>query len=140
MPPNANHIDQEGASFVSFKLVEDHVFQEDRLIEALKAPGNVPGCSAARNISDNIADLNAQIASNRKGIALITSLIEEYSLEVVHAYMRHIQNTAELCVRDMLKRVGGEVLKKTGQSRLVGEDFMDDGTVIKLTVDIDAED
>lgn len=139
MPPNAHHIDQEGASFISFKLVDEGVFQEQRLIDALKAPGKVPGCSAARNINDNIADLNAQIAANRKGIQLVTSLIEEYSLDVVHAYMQHIQNTAELCVREMLKKVGRKVLEKTGKSQLSGEDFMDDGTVIKLTVDIDSE-
>ncbi|KAF1759611.1 hypothetical protein GCK72_016078 [Caenorhabditis remanei] len=139
MPPNAHHIDQEGASFISFKLVDEGVFQEEKLIDALKAPGKVPGCSGARNIGDNIADLNAQIAANRKGIQLVTSLIEEYSLDVVHAYMQHIQNTAELCVREMLKRVGRQVLAKTGKSQLSGEDYMDDGTVIHLTVDIDIE-
>lgn len=74
-----------------------------------------------------------------QGIQLVTSLIEEYSLDVVHAYMQHIQNTAELCVREMLKKVGRKVLEKTGKSQLSGEDFMDDGTVIKLTVDIDSE-
>ncbi|EGT48596.1 hypothetical protein CAEBREN_03618 [Caenorhabditis brenneri] len=139
MPPNAHHIAQEGAAFISFKLVDEGVFQEDALIEALKAPGKVPGCSAARNISDNIADLNAQIAANRKGIQLVTSLIDEYSLDVVHAYMQHIQNTAELCVREMLKKVGKKVLEETGKSQLSGEDYMDDGTVIKLTVDINIE-
>uniref|UniRef100_A0A1I7TQH1 5-oxoprolinase n=1 Tax=Caenorhabditis tropicalis TaxID=1561998 RepID=A0A1I7TQH1_9PELO len=66
MPPNAHHIEQEGAAFISFKLVDEGVFQEEALIRALKAPGEVPGCSAARNIGDNIADLNAQIAANRK--------------------------------------------------------------------------
>lgn len=140
MPPNAHHIDQEGASFISFKLVDQGVFQEKALIEALQAPGKVPGCSAARTISDNIADLNAQIAANRKGIQLVTSLIEEYSLDVVHAYMQHIQNTAELCVREMLKRVGKKVLETTGKSRLTGTDYMDDGTVIQLAVDINVED
>ncbi|CAP34677.2 Protein CBG16813 [Caenorhabditis briggsae] len=140
MPPNAHHIDQEGASFISFKLVDEGKFQEEALIEALKAPGKVPGCSGARNINDNIADLNAQIAANRKGIQLVTSLIEEYSLDVVHAYMQHIQNTAELCVREMLKRVGRNVLEATGKSQLTGEDYMDDGTRIQLTVNINLDD
>uniref|UniRef100_A0A1I7TQI6 Hydantoinase_B domain-containing protein n=1 Tax=Caenorhabditis tropicalis TaxID=1561998 RepID=A0A1I7TQI6_9PELO len=73
------------------------------------------------------------------GIQLVTSLIEEYSLDVVHAYMQHIQNTAELCVREMLKKVGRRVKEKTGKSQLRGEDYMDDGTVIQLTVDINTD-
>ncbi|CAI2349859.1 unnamed protein product [Caenorhabditis sp. 36 PRJEB53466] len=139
MPPNSRDINQEGAAFVSFKLVDDGVFQEQELIKALQAPGDVLGCSPARNISDNIADLNAQIAANRKGIELVTSLIEEYSLEVVHAYMQHIQNTAELCVREMLRKVARDILKTKRSCRLEGEDFMDDGTIIKLTVDANPE-
>ncbi|CAI5448411.1 unnamed protein product [Caenorhabditis angaria] len=134
MPPNATHINQEGAAFISFKLVENGVFQEKALIEALEAPGKVAGCSGARNIPDNLADLNAQIAANRKGISLVTNLIEEYSLDVVHAYMNHIQNTAELAVREMLKRFGNY------SKILEASDFMDDGTEIKLRIEIDEKD
>ncbi|CAB3406225.1 unnamed protein product [Caenorhabditis bovis] len=139
MPPNATHIDQEGAAFISFKLVENGVFQEEKLIEALAAPGKVANCSGARNIADNISDLKAQIAANNKGISLVCGLIEEYSLDVVHAYMRHIQNTAEQSVRDMLKKVGKRVQMEKGSSRLEASDFMDDGTEIHLTIDIDIE-
>ena len=106
MPPNAIDLTQEGASFVSFKLVKEGVFQEEALIEALKAPGKVPGCSGTRNLSDNISDLKAQIAANNKGISLVCDLIKEYSLDVVQAYMGHIQKTAEDSVREMLKKVG----------------------------------
>lgn len=38
-----------------------------------------------------------------QGIQLVGELIEQYSLEVVQAYMAHIQKNAELAVRDMLK-------------------------------------
>lgn len=30
------------------------------------APGKIPGCSGTRNLSDNLSDLRAQIAANRK--------------------------------------------------------------------------
>jgi hypothetical protein len=41
------------------------VFLKD-IIEALNAPAKYPGCSGTRNLSDNISDLKAQIAANKK--------------------------------------------------------------------------
>lgn len=43
MPPNAQHIDQEGAQFISFKVVKEGEFQEEQLIKTLMAPSAVPG-------------------------------------------------------------------------------------------------
>lgn len=43
------------------------------------------------------------MAANFRGIQLVGELIEEYSLAVVHAYMRYIQENAEQAVRDMLR-------------------------------------
>lgn len=59
--------------------------------EALQAPGKVPGCSGTRNLHDNLSDLRAQVAANQKGIQLVGELIGQYGLEVVQAYMGHIQ-------------------------------------------------
>ncbi|CAJ0918744.1 unnamed protein product, partial [Mesorhabditis belari] len=139
MPPNATQLLQEGATFVSFKIVDRGNFQEEQLIELLNAPGKVKGCSGTRQLSDNISDLKAQIAANNKGIDLVIALIKEYGLEVVQAYMQHIQNTAEESVRDLLKKVGQRVEEETGRSSLSAEDWMDDGTILKLTVDIDSQ-
>ncbi|KAI6233321.1 hypothetical protein M3Y99_00925900 [Aphelenchoides fujianensis] len=132
MPPHSTSLDQEGATFVSFKIVDEGKFQEAELIAAFKAPGQFPGCSGTRNLRDNLADLNAQIAANQKGIALLEELIEEYSLPVVRAYMSHIQSNAEAAV-------GKETEKKHGTSVLKAADFMDDGTKICLQVHIDTE-
>lgn len=38
-----------------------------------------------------------------QGIQLVGELIDQYGLDVVQAYMTHIQKNAELAVRDMLK-------------------------------------
>ncbi|KAK6747127.1 hypothetical protein RB195_000386 [Necator americanus] len=139
MPPNATSLDQEGATFVSFKVVEKGVFQEDFLISHLMAPKEIRGCSGTRNLADNIADIKAQIAANNKGISLVCDLISEYGLDTVQAYMQHIQSTAEECVRTMLKEVGQSVFERTGSTSLQACDTMDDGTQIKLTVNIDIE-
>lgn len=59
--------------------------------EALQAPGKIPGCSGTRNLHDNLSDLRAQVAANQKGIQLVGELIGQYGLDVVQAYMGHIQ-------------------------------------------------
>lgn len=84
------------------------------------APGQlaatIPGCSGTRTLADNLSDLRAQIAANTKGISLVGGLIGEYGLEVVQAYMGHIQAHAELAVRSMLKTFSE---KQVGRSVLV---------------------
>ncbi|VDM49570.1 unnamed protein product [Toxocara canis] len=139
MPPHSTCLQQEGAAFVSFKLVDQGRLQEAKLIELLNAPGNVPGCSGTRNLSDNLSDLRAQIAANQKGIGLVCELIECYGLDVVHAYMAHIQNNAEMAVRNLLKQVGRKRREETGIAILSAVDYMDDGTPICLSVQIDDE-
>uniref|UniRef100_A0A674GD07 5-oxoprolinase, ATP-hydrolysing n=1 Tax=Taeniopygia guttata TaxID=59729 RepID=A0A674GD07_TAEGU len=129
MPPHSQSLAQEGATFVSFKLVTNGEFQEQAVTEALLAPGAVPGCSGTRNLRDNLADLRAQVAANQKGIGLVRELIEQHGLEVVQAYMGHVQANAELAVRDTLRAVAA----RWGTS-LAAEDTMDDGTPIRLRV------
>lgn len=55
-----------------------------------------------------------------------------YGLEVVQQYMSYVRHNAENAVRSLLK----EVASKAGRT-LEAEDFMDDGTSIKLRVLID---
>lgn len=75
--------------------------QEEGITKLLMAPGElknvIPGISGTRALGDNLSDMKAQVASNFKGIGLVTALIEEYTLEVVQAYMHHIQ--VRLCCR-----------------------------------------
>uniref|UniRef100_T1J869 5-oxoprolinase n=1 Tax=Strigamia maritima TaxID=126957 RepID=T1J869_STRMM len=159
MPPHSKTLAEEGACFMSFKVVNSGIFQEEgknknaifeklsneikwpilniALTEKLKAPGKIPGNSGTRNLQDNISDLRAQVAANQKGINLVRELIDFYSLEVVQAYMAHIQNNAEIAVQDLLRQVGKKALSVNRFAQLNAEDFMDDGTPIRLKVDID---
>lgn len=139
MPAHSTSLTQEGAAFVSFKLVRNGVFQEEAVTESLHEPSKVPDCTGTRNLQDNLSDLKAQVAANKKGISLVLQLIEEYSLEVVQCYMDYIQKNAEIAVRDMLRKIGATALEKTARSTLASTDYMDDGTVIELKVDIDIE-
>ena len=53
--------------------------------------------------------------------------------------MTHIRESAESCVRNLLKTTGIKAKKKTGSPILISEDYMDDGSVIKLKVDINIQ-
>jgi 5-oxoprolinase (ATP-hydrolysing) len=136
MPPLSKTLLEEGAAIIAFKLVEHGTFQEAGIAELLHAPGKLPGNFGTRNLSDNISDLKAQVAANCKGAALVQELVKEYGLSVVHAYMMHIQNCAESAVRDML-RVFSVNEGMAEVDSITAEDFLDDGTLIKLTVQID---
>lgn len=84
MPPHSKEIWQEGASFTSFKLVNNGKFDEEGLAEImLKKPASYPGSSGIRTWNDNVSDLKAQIAANQKGIRLIHESIKEYGIHTV---------------------------------------------------------
>ena len=135
MPPHSRELFQEGAAIKSEKLVSAGRFNEERITELLlKEPAKYKGCSGTRCLADNISDLKAQISSNMKGINLISALIEEYGEDAVNFYMLHIQNNAELSVRNLLKKVSERF---EGQD-LSAVDYMDDGSPIKLKITIDA--
>lgn len=136
MPPHSVELFQEGAAIKSEKLVSEGHFNEERITELLlKEPAQYPGCSGTRCLSDNVNDLKAQVASNQKGISLISSLIEEYGDDTVQFYMVNIQNNAETSVRNLLK----EVSKRFEGKDLTAIDYMDNGSPIALKITIDAE-
>ncbi|KAJ5122857.1 hypothetical protein N7526_009794 [Penicillium atrosanguineum] len=136
MPPHSKELYQEGATIRSEKLVSEGKFNEQRITELLyHEPARYPNCSGTRCLADNLNDLKAQIAANKKGIKLISTLIEEYGEHVVLFYMRQIQDNAELSVRNLLK----EVSEKFAGRNLGAVDYMDDGTPIQLKISIDAE-
>ena len=136
MPPHSRELYQEGASIKSEKFVSEGKFDEERVIELFyHEPARQPGCSGTRCLADNINDLRAQASANQKGISLIEGLIEEYGESTVDFYMVQIQKNAEYCVRRLLK----EVSKRFEGKDLSAEDFMDEGSPIRLKVTIDAE-
>ncbi|KAM9774573.1 5-oxoprolinase [Syngnathus typhle] len=139
MPPHSTSLQQEGAVFISFKLVTGGVFQEEAVTEALMAPAQYPESSGTRNLHDNLSDLRAQVAANRRGSQLVGELIDCYGLAVVQAYMGYIQSNAELAVRDMLRDFARRRRQQTGSLEVESEDFMDDGTPIRLRVQINEE-
>lgn len=132
MPPHSKSLADEGAAFISFLLVKQNVFQEEAFLDVLRKAGG-------RNLSDNLSDVRAQVAANHKGIQLVGELIDVYGLDVVQAYMSHIQANAELAVRDMLRTVAKQTYEKYGTNVLCAQDMMDDGSPICLKVTLNEE-
>lgn len=54
--------------------------------------------------------------------------------------MDHIQKNAELAVRDMLKNIANTCSLNCGLEPLQSIDYLDDGSMIKLSVQINMED
>ena len=96
-PPDSRTVEEEGILFDNFKLVDAGVFLEDKL-RAHLAAGRYP----ARQPDHNVADLKAQIAAGNSGVGEVHRMIEQFGLDVVHAYMRHVQDNAEEQVRRVI--------------------------------------
>eukprot|EP00977_Amphora_coffeiformis_P013093 scaffold3361_cov166-Amphora_coffeaeformis.AAC.4 len=134
MPPHSKKLEDEGAMIVAFKLVREGAFQEDGITQILMEPGKIPGNSGTRNLRDVLSDLRAQVAANNSGIRLLQELVKERGLQHVEAYMNFIQQNAEHTVRNMLIEFA-----KTHGTRARAKDYMDDGSAIELTIDIDID-
>ena len=137
MPPFSTSLQAEGVPIKTYRLVQGGVFQEDGIRDVLSGKSiNVTGhvAQGCRSIEDNLSDLKAQVAANHRGVELVKSLIDVYGIEVVMAYMKHIQTAAEGAARRVLKSVADRY-----GAYLQAEDFMDDGTKIKLAVTISKE-
>ncbi|MBW4431049.1 MAG: hydantoinase B/oxoprolinase family protein [Pelatocladus maniniholoensis HA4357-MV3] len=101
MPPHSTTVEEEGILFDNFLLVEQGNFQETQLRNLL---ANHP--YPARNPDQNLADFQAQIAANERGVQELHKMVAQYGLETVQAYMKFVQDNAEESVKraiDVLK-------------------------------------
>lgn len=121
MPPDSTTIEEEGILFTNFQLVRNGHFREEEARKILTS-GRYP----ARNPDQNLADLQAQIAANQKGVRELHAMCDTFGLAVVQAYMQHVQDNAEASVRRVIP------LLRDG-------DFtypLDNGAVIKVAIRI----
>jgi 5-oxoprolinase (ATP-hydrolysing) len=122
MPPDSKTVEEEGVLFDNFLLVDRGEFREEALRQHL-ASGKYP----ARNPYQNVADLKAQIAACEKGVQELRRMVGQFGLDVVHAYMKHVQDNAE----EQVRRVLGAL--KDGSF----ENPLDNGGVIKVKITVD---
>jgi len=130
MPPFSGTLDEEGVRFINFRLIEGQgVDRPGRFHEAELMALLTGGPYPARNPAQNVADLRAQIAANEKGREELLKMVEHFGLDVVQAYMRHVQDNAEESVRRVITRLTDGHF----------EYHLDNGAVIRVRVTVDRE-
>jgi 5-oxoprolinase (ATP-hydrolysing) len=122
MPAASRVIEEEGVMIENFPLVRDGEFREQAFRDLL-ASGKWP----ARNPDQNVADLRAQMAANHKGVSELHRMVDHFGLDVVNAYMGHVQDNAAECVRRELDKLAGGSFAYP----------LDDGSVVKVAIDVD---
>ena len=119
MPAFSTRVDEEGVLIDNWRLVQGGGMREAATTELLTSaefPSRAPAA--------NLADLRAQIAANEKGAAELRQLVSQFGLDVVTAYMGHVQDNAEEAVRRVIARLrDGEYAYE-----------LDNGAVIKVAV------
>jgi 5-oxoprolinase (ATP-hydrolysing) len=124
MSPNATTIEQEGIYIDNFKLIDRGRFREKELY-ALLTGGQYP----ARNPLQNVNDIKAQIAANEMGVRELRKMVRYFTLPVVRAYMRHVQDNAAESVRRVIDRLHDSAFAVE----------TDQGNTIKVRIAVDKE-
>ena len=126
MPPFSTRIEEEGVQIDNVKLVDRGHLREKEMLDLL-ASGEYP----SRNPQQNMADLKAQIAANEKGVQELRKMVDQFGLDVVQAYMKHVQDNAEESVRRAITKLAARM--QGGQFTLP----LDNGAQIQVAVTID---
>ncbi|MCV6574436.1 MAG: hydantoinase B/oxoprolinase family protein [Cohaesibacter sp.] len=124
MTPRATNINDEGILIDNLKLVAEGLFQEEDLTRIL-----TDHPYPVRNITQNIADLKAQIAANTKGVQELAKMVDHFTMPVVVAYMQHVQDNAAESVRRVL-----DVLEDSSFTYPI-----DHGGIIKVKISVDKQ-
>jgi 5-oxoprolinase (ATP-hydrolysing) len=122
MPPFSTRIEEEGVQLNNVLLVERGELREAEMLRLLQS-GDYP----SRNPAQNMADLKAQIAANEKGVQELRKMVAQFGLDMVQAYMGHVQDNAEEAVRRVITRL------KDGQFTLP----LDNGAQIQVAIRVD---
>jgi 5-oxoprolinase (ATP-hydrolysing) len=126
MPPDSHHIEQEGVLIDNFKLVDG----ADGILREAEARALLTGARyPARNPDQNMADLRAQVAANQKGVEELHKMVAHFGLDVVRAYMGHVQDNAEEAVRRVISAL------KDGQYSYE----LDNGARIEVVIRVDRD-
>ena len=94
MPPDSHVIEEEGVLIDDVQLIRQGEFLETEIRGLLEG-----AAYPVRNVEQNLADIRAQVAANEKGVQELKSMVDHFGLDVVVAYMQHVQDNAEGCCK-----------------------------------------
>ncbi len=123
MPAGSRCLQEEGVLFRGERIVSGGDFHEQEVRRLL-----LTGPHPARAPEDNLADLQAQLAANRRGTKLLRELCAQLGEGYVQSYMGFIQDNAEQAIVELLAAL------PTGERRF--SDELDDGARIQVVLRI----
>ena len=97
MPSASTRVEEEGVLIDNWLLVQDARLREAETVNLLTT-----ALYPSRDPATNMADLRAQIAANEKGISELRAMVDHFGLDVVRAYMGHVQENAAESVRRVI--------------------------------------
>jgi 5-oxoprolinase (ATP-hydrolysing) len=124
MPSASTRVEEEGVLIDNWLLVSGARLREAETTELLTS-AEYP----SRDPATNLADLRAQIAANERGLAELRKMVEHFGLDVVHAYMAHVQENAAESVRRVITAL------HDGEFRYE----LDNGAQVAVAVRVDRE-
>jgi len=122
MPPDSQHIDQEGVLIDPLRIMASNQLDQAAVVGVLTA-----GPAPARQVTQNLADLSAQLAANQRGLNEIARALEQFGRERVLAATDEVQANAAEHVRQVIDHL------KDG----CGQKTLDNGACIQVTVKVD---
>ena len=123
MPSDSRRLAEEGAVLDRLRIVQRGVLDRDRLLSVLLA-----GPHGARHPEQNIADIEAQVAANHRGIIRLRELVDRSDVETVSAYMAHVTDDAARAVERVIAAM------PDGMRSFV--DALDDGAEIRVQITV----
>ncbi|MDA0194785.1 MAG: hydantoinase B/oxoprolinase family protein [Bacteroidetes bacterium] len=123
MPPDAKNLAEEGVVISPQYLVKAGKAQWTE-IKKLLTSGKYP----TRAVEENLADLNAGLASIKAGEKSLQKLCDQYGSEQVKLYMIKLKEHAFKFL--------AEKIKKFGQKELSAKEYLDDGSCLSVKIKI----
>ena len=121
MPPDARTLEEEGVAIVPTYLAKNGEMQWQH-IENLLTQATYP----TRALTENLADINAALASLKTGELALQALVQQHGLSKVHQYMKHLKDSAFESLQAALIPYQNQVFE--------ARESLDDGHTIELKI------
>ncbi len=121
MPPGARCLGEEGVVFAPRHLIREGVSCFDEIAAILT---NAP--YPTRRLSDNLADLDAQLAANTRGVAMLRGLLAAHGAAEIRSQFQSLKDRSLEALRPALAAFG--------EREVSAMETLDDGTPIQVTL------
>ncbi len=126
MPPTATSLEEEGVVIPPMYVIKKGQEQWQAITNHLQS-AKYP----TRNVDENIADIQAAVAANQRGLEGMRKLCDTHGFEKVNHYMNALYDYAESKMKETISTISSGTYES--------EELLDDGTPLKATLSVDDE-